>query len=207
LIQVDLFTRILSSTIVSTKGETVIFERLPEPIDALVIKETFSEAELSNILNELSSFTDKAKSAEGIWLTDIYKDMDMSPTHRNIMQSYFDARVSENLEGMNSAYGLYTMVNHHATQLRYFDDGQSSLLHFDSAVFTAMSFVFDEPKNFDGGSVTLQIGGSVAYEQEIENNMTIIFPSCYYVGISQVDVRDNTVFGSGLYTINSYLFI
>jgi hypothetical protein len=185
----------------------MFFERLAEPFDALVIKETFKEKELSNILNEIKPFTEKSQEPDGVWLLDVYKDLEMSATHNNSMETFFSPEVVESLFSVNSMYGLYDSVNNHSTQIKYFGDGQSSLLHYDSAAFTIMTFLFNDPKGFDGGDVTLQIGGDVAYEQEIENNMSIIFPSCYYVGLSEVSTKNKDVDNSGLYVITSYLFI
>lgn len=185
----------------------MIFERLAEPFDALVIKETFSENELSNILNEVHQFTEKCQGTDGVWLLDMYKDLEISPIHNNSMETFFSPEVVENLIHTNSMYGIYDSVNNHSTQIRYFGDGQSSLLHYDSAAFTIMTFVFNDPKEFDGGDLTLQIGGDIAYEQKIDNNMTVIFPSSYYLGLSEVSVNNKDVDNNGLYVITSYLFI
>ena len=185
----------------------MIFERLAEPLDALVIKETFSEKESSNILKEVAPFTNKCQGPDGVWLLDIYKDLEMSSIHNNSMETFFSPEVVESLFHINSMYGLYDSVNNHSTQIKYFGDGQSSLLHYDSAAFTVMTFLFDDPKGFDGGDVTLQIGGDIAYEQNIENNMSLIFPSSYYVGLSKVDITEKDRENSGLYVISSYLFI
>jgi hypothetical protein len=185
----------------------MIFERLPEPIDALVIKESFNDKELLSIMNEISSFTDKAQDSNGVWLTDVYKDLEMSATHNAVMQNFFTQQVAETLTQVNSLYGIFGAVNNHATQIRYFGHGQILPLHMDEAAITIMTFVFNEPRNFDGGNITLQIGTDIAYEQDIENNLTVIFPSFYNAGLSEIKVDEKNVFGSGLYVISSYLFV
>ena len=185
----------------------MIFERLPEPFSALIIKNTFNEKELSNILNEIKPFTAKAQEANGAWLLDIYKDLDVSPTHYNSMETIFTSQVAENFISINSVCGLFNMINNHSTQIKYYGHCQSSMLHFDCAAFSVVTFLFDEPKNFDGGNFTLQINSDIAYEQDIENNMTVIYPSSYYFALSEVNINNKDIDNSGLYTINSYCFI
>lgn len=180
-------------------------ERFPEPIDALAFSDTFDEAELSQIMNEIHSFDDKLGDS-GLWISDIYKDMDMSSINRANMKKFFDSNLVESMASVNSLYGIYGHVNNHNTRIKKYDVGQSSIMQYDSAAFTICTFVFDGDKNFSGGDITLQVGGDIAYEKYVENNMTVIFPSSYYFGISEISVNEGEEF-SGLYTISSYLFI
>ena len=152
-------------------------------------------------------FSEKTKDSSGAWLTEIYKDLDMSNIHNNIMESFFTREILETLTQVNPMYGIFSTVNNHATQIRYFGNSSILPLHVDEAAFTITSFVFNEPRNFAGGNVTLQIGTDIAYEQDIENNMTIIFPSFYNMSLSEINVNDKEISGSGLYTISSYLFV
>lgn len=185
----------------------MIIERLPEPIDALVIKDTFPEGELSNIKNEVKSFASKFNSGETVWLAEVYKDLDMSAIHRNSMETLFNAGIVDSLTHINSLYGIYGLVNNHSTQVKYFGQSQSYPLHYDAAAFTVTTFIFDEPKNFEGVTFTVQVGGEIAYEQEVENNMTVIIPSCYYFALSEVNLNNKDIEGSGLHAITSYLFV
>lgn len=182
----------------------MIIERMPDPIDALVITETFYEHELSNIYDELRVLK-KHDDGGGVWLTDIYKNLDTSFIHLGTLDAFFNEPVVEALISINSAYGVYLHVNNHSTVVRNFGDESSFPLRIDGSAFTVMTFLFDEPKNFTGGNVTLQIGAESAYEKDIENNMTIIFPSSYAVGLSDIKLNDKD--GSGLCVITSYLFI
>ena len=183
----------------------MIVERFPEPIDALIIKDTFDNNELLQVMNEIHSFDHKIND-DGVWISDVYKDMDMSSINRANMQKFFNAELVASMANMNSLYGIYGHINNHNTQIKKYENGQSSVLHYDAAAFTIITFVFDGEKNFDGGNVVLQVGGDIAYEQDVENNMTIIFPSSYYVGISEISAANQSNF-SGLYTITSYLFV
>ena len=177
-------------------------ERLPEPFDVLVIKEPFNAELNEKIKDEVRALLRK-DSGSGVWLSEAYNDLDMSAVGTSTMELVFDARVVEQLVNINSMYGLYTHVNNHSTVVKFYGNRQSSILHDDQAAFTVMSFIHDTPKSFEGGELILQIAGDIAYEQPIEDNMTVIFPSSYYVGINEVASSD----GSGLYVATAYLFI
>lgn len=179
-------------------------ERFPEPIDALLITNTFSDRERTNVFNEIKSFK---KDDNGVWLSDVYKDLEMSSINRNTLEVFFGTEVFEPLVNMNSLYGIYGHVNNHSTVVRYYGDRQSSVIHYDAAAFTVKTFLFDEPKGFTGGNVTLQVGGEIAYEMDIQDNMSVIFPSSYYVSLSEVSLTDPSIEDSGLFVITSYLFV
>jgi len=181
-------------------------ERLPEPFDVLVIKDTFSKNEAGQVRNELGTLFQKQEGA-GLWLSEMFSDLETSATHMNTVGTFFSQEVSANLMNINNLYGLYSHVNNHSTIIKYYGQGQSSTIHYDSAAFTIMTFMFDEPKKFTGGDLTVQIGGDIAYEQPVENNMSVIFPSSYYVGLTEVDITDNSVEQAGLHVITTYLFI
>lgn len=181
----------------------MIVERFPEPIDAFIIKDTFGESDFINVVNELRSF-DHSMTTEGVWISDVYKDTNMSSINRLTLENFFDLEFVNSMMSVNSLYGIYTHVNNHSTQVRHYGNGEASIMHYDAAAFTIMTFVFNDEESVDPVNVTLQIGGDIAYEQKIDNNMTIIFPSSYYVALSEVSTNAEN---AGLYTISSYLFI
>jgi hypothetical protein len=182
-------------------------ERLPEPIDALMISDTFDKNDLKNIINEIKSLSSKCQQNGELWLSDVYKDLDMSAINTTFMNIFFNNGIIDSLKYINSLYSIYEVVNNHSTRLKYYGEGQSYPLHYDAAAFTVMSFITEDPKNFTGGNLILQVGGDIAYEQEIKNNMTLIFPSSYFSSITEVKINDKSIEDSGLYEISSYLFI
>lgn len=184
----------------------MIIERMPEPMDVIVIRDTFDDTVLEDVTNEIA-FVTKNDQGAGIWLNEFYKDVDSSAIHNAVMNTYFDQEIAGSIQSVNPMYGLYSHVNNHSVQCRHLGHGQESMLHVDVCAFTVSTFIHREPKSFDGGNVTVQIGGDVAYEQNINNNMTVIYPSCYYVGLSKVKVSDPEVKDSGLFVINTFLFI
>lgn len=184
----------------------MFFERLPEPIDALLISDTIDSSVISDVFSEVKAIASN-DSGSGVWLNEQYDDPSKSIIHKASFDAVMSNEANDAMFSINSAYGLYSYINNHSTRVKYFGHRQSSMLHFDAAAFTAMTFLYDEPKNFTGGNVTLQIGGETAYEQDVFHNMTLIFPSSYYVGISEVRLENKELVNSGLYMINTYFFI
>lgn len=181
-------------------------ERLPDPLDVLVIKDAFNDERTVSIKSEVRNLLRKDEG-QGIWISEAYNDVSLSVVGESVMELMFNDRVVEALENMNSMYGLYRHVNNHSTVIRYYGHEQESLLRSDNAVFTVMTFLCDEPKKFEGGELILQMGSDVAYQQSIENDTTVIFPSSYYVGLSKVEAKSEEVTDPGLYVVTSYLFI
>ena len=181
-------------------------DRMPDPIDALVITDTFPKKELDLILNEASNLI-KNDDGSGVWLNDIYKDVDVSVINQAFREHLTNDYVADSLEQINSMYGLFHNVNQHSTRINYYGQSQSSPMRYDSAAFIIKTFLHTEPRNFSGGEATLQINGDIAYEKDVENNMTIIFPASYYHQVSEVALDDKEIDGSGLFVITTYLFI
>lgn len=182
------------------------FERMPEPIDALVITDTLSNQDTVEVMAEARTLL-KRDTGEGCWLNDVYKEIDASFINQSVMDTFFTDSVVSQLASINSMYGLFNNVNQHSSVLNYYGDSQGCPTKYDSAAFIIKTFLFDEPKNFTGGNLTLQIGAEVAYERDIENNMSILFPASYYYKVSPVEVLDKDIPHSGLYTVTTYLFI
>lgn len=179
---------------------------MPEPIDALVITDTFSSAEREEIVSEARSLIGDSFDFN-VWINDAFEELDSSLINTHTVASIFTSDIVTSLEGINPAYGLFQNVNTHSTIVNYLGHRQSLPMRYDSAAFIVQSFFYGEDANFDGGSVTLQINAETAYEHDVQDNMTVIFPASYYHQVSEVDVKDASVSETGLYVITSYLFI
>lgn len=181
----------------------MIIERLPEPIDALVIGDTLTDSELADVLSEAKSLC-KRDGGNGVWINEIYKDITSSSAHHSVMNNLFTEDIADALSEMNSSLGLYRNINMHSILVNHYGNSQSLMLREDAAVFIAKTFIFEEPKSFEGGNIILQVNADVAYEQDIQNNMTVLFPASYYHGLSEVSATEES---DGLYVITTYMFI
>jgi hypothetical protein len=184
----------------------MIIERMPEPIDALVITEAFSEETRKAMIEEARSAL-KKDSGAGVWLNDIYKDIDMSAINQAVVDTVFTEDTFGSMTQINEMYGLFNNVNTHSTMVNYLGHSQSLPMRYDSAAFISQILLFDTPKNFDGGSVTLQVNADSAYEHDVQDNAIIVYPASYYHQVAEVSIKNKDIADSGLYVISSYFFI
>lgn len=184
----------------------MIIERFPEPIDAVAITDTFQKPEFEAILDEAKTLL-HGDAGAGVWINEAYADIESSAINNSLLNSLLGDEVFGALEETNTMYSLFRNANSHSTLVNYYGNRQSSPMRYDSAAFIAKTFLYSEPKNFTGGNFTLQINADVAYEKDVENNMTVIFPASYYHQVSEVSLNDANLGGSGLYVATTYFFI
>lgn len=176
----------------------MIIERLPEPLEALLIRDTFTFSEAESILSEVSKveFSEDDTSVRA----PVPEDPRHSQIYASTLDNFFSQNVLEALLDVNQSYCIYTSVNNHKTFINRIEHGNDSPMRQTAGAFTIMTFLWREPKAFEGGTVTLQVSDTAAYEKDIENNMTLIFPSAYYNSISKI-------VGEGLVVLESFLYI
>lgn len=204
----------------------MIFERLPEPFDALVIRNTFSEDQLKNIWKEIDFLTRKdvmqdpehtgsavdengnaVKKNHGVWISKVFNDLESSSLYSNSMRVLLSEDVVESLESLNPLHVMYKSVNDDNMLLSYYENGGGYDMHTDACAYTATTYFFREPKSFSGGEIVFQ-NGDDAYEQDIENNMTIIFPSAWWHKVNTVVMDGDSEFsGNGRYCLSTFFFI
>jgi Rps23 Pro-64 3,4-dihydroxylase Tpa1-like proline 4-hydroxylase len=204
----------------------MIFERLPEHFDALVIKNTFTEDQLGDIWKEIDFLTredvmqdpehtgsaldedgNPVKKNYGVWLKKVFNDLESSSIYSNSRNVLFSEDVIESLQSLNPLHVMYKSINDANMLLSYYEGGDGYDMHTDASAYTATTYLFREPRRFSGGEIVFQNEG-VAYEQDIENNMTIIFPSAWWHKVNTVLMEeDDQLSGDGRYCLSTFFFI
>lgn len=93
--------------------------------------------------------------------------------------------------------------NEDVTLLNYYEDGDYYLPHYDSSVYTVITYFFKEPKKFTGGNLVLEDFG---IEIEVKNNMVVYLPSIYVHEVKPIVMEKNSV-GYGRYSMSQFLFV
>lgn len=204
----------------------MIIERLPEPFDALVIRETFTKEQLNEIWKELDFLTQKdimedpehtgsavdeegnpVKKNHGIWIEKAFSDLESSALYSNSMKMLLSEDIVESLQSINPLHVMYKSINDDSMLLSYYENGGGYDMHTDASAYTATTYFFKEPRSFSGGEIVFQ-NNDEAYEQDIENNMTIIFPSAWWHQVNTVSMEDDQEFsGNGRYCLSTFFFI
>jgi hypothetical protein len=91
--------------------------------------------------------------------------------------------------------------------LSYYQDSDYYAPHEDVAVISACTWIFREPKKFNGGDFNFS---DFEHKIQIKNNMTVIFPSIIQHSVDTISMKDHsdTPFsGNGRYVLSHFINI
>jgi Rps23 Pro-64 3,4-dihydroxylase Tpa1-like proline 4-hydroxylase len=181
-----------------------------EPVPHCIIRNYYTQKELALIWNEIEFLRGKLKTPEqtgtardangplkynrGIFLDDLYSDRNLSNI-LTINRKLCHPEIISNIINKNWFYN-YLIPNDRLTDttlLTHYFDGCYYKPHRDSACITSISYIWKEPKLFEGGE--LYFG---TYKVPIENNCMLIFPSC-----TEHEVKPVT--GEGRYALSQFV--
>ena len=76
--------------------------------------------------------------------------------------------------------------NQDNTLLSYYENGNYYHSHTDKAFLTCLTWVFKQPKKFEGGNLTFT---DYDITIEVNTNCTVIFPSCIKHEVSKISMK------------------
>lgn len=178
-----------------------------DPVQFCVIKDYYTDDEVDSIKSELSSLSkhlnepsltgsargfsgEIRKNNKGLFLNDFYRN------HRDssiltLGEKLFGG-VAWDLAKEHWFY-KYLENAHSATLVSYYENGSYYKPHRDTSLMTAIYYIWDEPKPFEGGDIYFG-----DFKVPIENNSLLIFPS-----ITQHEVKP--VKGDGRWAISQFV--
>jgi hypothetical protein len=184
-------------------------EHYNNPVTFCVIKNFYPEDVRKSILKELneikpnlrpphetgsaSNFAgDKKKDNRGLFLDQFYgPNRNKSPiltANRKVF-----AEVAWELKKENWFYKYLETCNQDSTLISYYQSGDYYEPHSDQGIITAIYYIWEEPKNFEGGDIYLE-----DFKVPIENNCMLIFPSCTTHHVTRVS-------GTGRWAISQFI--
>ena len=184
-------------------------------VSFLVIKDVYTQNELQLIQEELNflyyggSFTrdknrlvtaqleDGSYLAErsGVWLDNFYRDRNTSIILRMNRKLFAEKEIVDQFVKLNPYHIPYSKCDFDSTLLQYYENSDYYKSHTDHACFSIVTWFFQEPKKFVGGNLRFT---DLEIDIEIENNMSVIFPSFLYHEVDEVkmlEVKDNEPIG------------
>jgi hypothetical protein len=187
------------------------FQFFTEPVPHCIVRNYYTSEELSGIWSELDFLNGKLSPPEqtgtaigtdgkpkkrnkGAFIDDLYMKRELSNILKFNRKIGFP-EINRNILGRNWFYNYLKPSDRlkDRTLVSYYEDGDYYEPHTDSAMVTAISYHWKEPKSFEGGD--LYFGD---YKVPIENNCLLIFPSC-----TEHEVKRVT--GHGRYAITQFL--
>jgi Rps23 Pro-64 3,4-dihydroxylase Tpa1-like proline 4-hydroxylase len=202
---------------------TYKLELLQEPFPHAIIRNFYTEEELSLIWRELEflNSSNKLVSSEklgtakdpisqmlkstsyGLELDMVYGDNRNISDILTLNRKIFKKDLTEKFASLHPLMGHIQHINLDRTKIRYYEDGQYYYPHYDLPRFTVASYFFKEPKVFTGGNLHFP---EFDYTIEIENNMLVLFVGCILHTSTPLKMKP-TKEKNGKYVITQFLDI
>ena len=174
-----------------------------EPFVHTIIDDYFEQAELPSVFSEIKYLNQhasdtkdngdpKSSNMNAVHLDKHYKDERHVSSILRYNRKMFDLDLSDNIFA-----NYIKMCNFDVTQLNCYNGDGSYDLHPDLGVMSAVTLLYEEPKQFTGGELAFS---DYNYTPELKNNSLILFPSFIQHEVKHIK-------GTGRYSINHFFFI
>jgi hypothetical protein len=150
----------------------------------------------NSALNE--SGVSKTKKHQ-LWMDGVYTNRSFSKC-LNINRKLFDSSFAAELEKESIFWRNLRIANRDTTLINYYENDDFYDMHFDTAVITAITWLFDRPKKFTGGDLVFEDGRSV----KMKYGRTVIFPSFLKHGVTPVKTD---CIGHGRWAMTQFVII
>lgn len=197
----------------------MIIDNTEKPFPFLLVRDFYTSDELSLIWKELDfltrpeimvpgNMTNPNVDATGVYskknkvhfLDEVYTNRQTSnilTLNRKVVQPDVITAFAD----LNFGYNAIKNCNVYYTQVGYYENADYYKSHSDAGNYTALTWLFKEPKKFSGGNLTFTDYG---YTIEIENNMMAIFPSFVLHEVDEIKLDDMST-NNGRYVIAQFL--
>lgn len=156
-----------------------------------------------NDLNGTASIdSEKIKKGKSLFIDMIYNTNRDASSILRFGRKLFDEELNDILSKECSYFQQILKSRRDTMLINYYDEGDEYRSHFDESLYTACTFLWHEPKSFEGGNFFLR-----DKQIEIENNMTVIFPGFVEHGaekVSMIDKGENDL-GMGRWSIAHFV--
>jgi len=187
-------------------------ETLNNPFPHLLLENVFTDNQLDSIWKELnflkpslntdtSPAIDKEgftlKKNSGIFPYFTYRDPTISPICRLLKKLSWECGLGD-LWSQEWIKNTYSATNWDSVLVSYYDNKDYYRAHFDSAMFTMLIWLWQEPKKFDGGNLYFPDAEHVVM---CKHNCGIIFLSGEKHGVQPIELHEE---GAGRYCISMF---
>ena len=201
----------------------------------IVIDDVYDTNELNLIWRELDFLLDGNKFDEpektgsavgndvvlkkngGIWLDDAYSDRKFSnilTCNRKLYKELESIWSGSESWWFRSLLGSKSILNQDYTLLSYYDQEDYYKPHYDKSILTSLTWLYREPKGFDGGDFILNptmdkkhlLNETTGSETvELKNNRTVMFPGIIPHQVTSVKMNCKNKKGMGRFCISNFL--
>ena len=196
--------------------------------DLLVLEDVYDDNQTSEIWKELemliksnallppelsgsAEYDDGSykKKNKSLFLDFVYQEnyRFLSPILKYTEEILLSPEIKDMMEKINPAHGILKVANQHGTLVSYYEKEDAYDFHTDNSAYSTLSYFYKEPKSFLGGEIVFDVNGEVV-EIPIQNNMSIIFPSCYRHMVKPIKMKEEDLNkGLGRFCISQFIGI
>jgi Rps23 Pro-64 3,4-dihydroxylase Tpa1-like proline 4-hydroxylase len=192
---------------------------------AIVSDNWYSQEEYNQVLKECKFLVEYGKSPEksgsasdedgtllknnkATFIGEIFRDFNISYIGRHSFKQYDDQFVKKCIDIDPIYYMLYD-TNKHDCLMSYYEDSDYYKAHHDVALFSLITWLYEEPKAFTGGNLSLKSrNGDVVQEIECIPNRSVLFPSYMMHEVSEISMEEKDMNqNKGRFTISQFSII
>jgi len=197
--------------------------QIEEPFPFLEIKNLYNDEELKliwkeldflNCINKLEPPENTGTAVDEKTKIPLKKNtglfLDYTYTKRNLSNiltinpKLFAPEIINAFSKLSFGYEIIKNTNSDRTLISYYENGGYYKPHEDKAMFTAVTWFFKKPKAFTGGNFYFT---DYNIQVEIENNMTVLFPSFVKHDVDKIILKNKDLIGYGRYAMTQFLYI
>jgi len=154
---------------------------------------------------------DVLKENKALFLNEIYKDTSVSNIVRYGLYKSNDPEFQRILTQTDTCYLPFYRGNHENFLLSYYEHSNYYKAHTDNGNVTILTWLYDDPKSFEGGDLKLYHGDEVNGFKSVETieckaNRTVIFPSFTAHEVTPIDMEElNRGKNKGRFTVSQFI--
>jgi Rps23 Pro-64 3,4-dihydroxylase Tpa1-like proline 4-hydroxylase len=151
------------------------------------------------------------KGNKAVFLDHVYKDILVSNIIRYGLDKSYDQRFQQILAQTDACYMPLYNGKHENFLLSYYEHSDYYKAHTDNANITFLTWLYDDPKSFEGGDLNLYHGDdlnglTLAHTIECKANRTVIFPSFISHEVTPISMEEsNKGKNKGRFTVSQFI--
>lgn len=194
----------------------MMIQKVTDPFPHLIIEDFYDQEELKLVWRELDFLTSpnillpanldgSAYSANALSLSleGVYRDTNYSNIQRTHNNKILSKDIKDSFAELTPFHNHINSINKLNIKVKYYEDGHNYPKHLDYARFTGISYLYKEPKMFEGGDLYFN---DFDYRINIKNNMFILFMGGFHHSVEPIKLKqDAYITGNGRYSITTFL--
>ena len=167
------------------------------PFPHVLVDNYFAENEEAQVWSELdvlskhlkpgsetfpATFSDGTikKKNSGVFLTDVYKSLTISPIF-SFNRKIFNKEVVKEIVSFDRVFGYFPITNVDNTLVQFYQDGDYYKSHHDVCLYTLVVAFYKTPRAYNGGVLKFS-----DYEIDLNHNQAVFFPSYVHHEVTEI---------------------